>query len=138
MRIPRLIEMLFGSGGSKAERQAALRRRASLLDFVREDMASLKRELGAGDRDRVDGYLESVREVERRLQAAEAGVRENPLPDLSGRRVLVVDDNEMALRSLLSCIKSTGAMPVSATTPDTTTAPARVRARPSWGDAFAP
>lgn len=80
---PRLVfEMLFGSGGTKAERQAALRRRASLLDFLRDDMASLKRELGAADRDRVDGYLESVREVERRIQAAEAGVRENPLPDL--------------------------------------------------------
>jgi hypothetical protein len=58
---PRLVfEMLFGAGGTTKERQAALRRRASLLDFVREDMASLKRELGANDRDRIDGYLESV------------------------------------------------------------------------------
>jgi hypothetical protein len=45
-------------------------------------MAKLKRELGPEDRARVDGYLETVREVERRIQKAEAGVEENPLPDL--------------------------------------------------------
>src|SRR5437763_127406 len=39
---PRLVfESLFGDGGSKADRQAALRRRASLLDFVKEDIARL-------------------------------------------------------------------------------------------------
>lgn len=80
---PRLVfESLFGAGGSKAERQAALRQRASLLDFVREDMAKLKRDLGPSDRAKVDGYLETVREVERRIQKAEADVNENPLPDL--------------------------------------------------------
>ncbi len=80
---PRLVfEKLFGEGGSKAERQAALRKRASLLDFVKEDMASLKRELGASDREKVDHYLDSIREVERRIQKAEVSVQENPEPDL--------------------------------------------------------
>lgn len=80
---PRLVfENLFGAGGTKAERAAALKRRASLLDFVKEDMARLKRDLGPSDRSKVDGYLDSVREVERRIQKAEAGVNENPLPDL--------------------------------------------------------
>jgi hypothetical protein len=80
---PRLVfEQLFGEGGSPAERKAALRRRASLLDFVKEDIASLKRELGSSDRSRIDGYLDSVREVERRIQMAESGVEESPLPDL--------------------------------------------------------
>src|SRR5262249_38408918 len=80
---PRLVfEMLFGGGGSKAERQAALRRRASLLDFVKDDIARLNRELGAADRAKVQHYLESVREVERRIQKAEASVADNPLPDL--------------------------------------------------------
>src|SRR6187399_2963700 len=65
---PRLVfENLFGEGGSKKDRQAALRRRASLLDFVREDMSRLAKELGSQDRDRVNQYLESVREVERRI-----------------------------------------------------------------------
>jgi hypothetical protein len=80
---PRLVfETLFGEGGSPAERQAALRRRASLLDLVKEDVASLKREVGVADRDRVDQYLESVRDVERRIQKAERDVKDNPLPDL--------------------------------------------------------
>ena len=80
---PRLVfEMLFGEGGSPAERRAALRQRASLLDFIGNDLASLRRNLGAADRSRVDGYLEAVREVERRIQQAEADAREHPLPDL--------------------------------------------------------
>jgi len=80
---PRLVfEKLFGEGGSKADRQAALQKRASLLDFVKEDMAALKRELGASDRERVDHYLDSVRETEHRIQKAEASVVDNPEPDL--------------------------------------------------------
>src|SRR4051794_5103030 len=80
---PRLVfETLFGEGGSRADRQAALRRRASLLDFVKDDMARLGRELGPADRTRVDQYLEAVRDVERRIQRAERDVADNPLPDL--------------------------------------------------------
>ena len=80
---PRLVfESLFGDGGNKAQRQARLKQRASLLDMVKEDMASLQRELGPSDRRRVAEYLESVREVERQIQKAEATVHDNPLPDL--------------------------------------------------------
>ena len=80
---PRLVfEMLFGEGGTPAERRAALHQRASLLDWIGNDLASLRRNLGAADRSRVDDYLEAVREVERRIQQAEADVREHPLPDL--------------------------------------------------------
>ena len=80
---PRMVfEMLFGEGGDKAQRQAALRKRASLLDFMKDDISRLQRELGAADRERVGHYLESVRDVERRIQKAERGVAENPLPDL--------------------------------------------------------
>ncbi|MEM7392092.1 MAG: DUF1552 domain-containing protein [Verrucomicrobiota bacterium] len=80
---PRLVfETLFGEGNSREEREAALRQRASLLDYVKEDMLKLQRELGPADRARVTDYLDSVREVERRIQKAEAGVKENPQPDL--------------------------------------------------------
>jgi len=80
---PRIVfERLFGEGGSLAERQAALRRRSSLLDWITEDMASLRRELGPADRRRVNEYLDTVREVERRIQRAEANTVDNPLPDL--------------------------------------------------------
>src|SRR5881397_1289224 len=80
---PRIVfESLFGEGGSMADRQAALRKKASLLDWFNEDIARLKRELGPGDRARVSHYLETVREVERRIQKAEADAVDNRLPDL--------------------------------------------------------
>ncbi len=80
---PRMVfQRLFGEGGSVAERRVALHKRASLLDWVMEDLASLKKELGMADRVRVDQYLDSVREVERQIQRAEAGAVDNPLPDL--------------------------------------------------------
>src|SRR5438034_9133856 len=70
---PRMVfERLFGEGGSLEARRAALRKRASLLDWVTEDMASLQRELGPADRRRVSEYLDTVREVERRIQKAAA------------------------------------------------------------------
>ena len=80
---PRMVfETLFGDGGSMADRRAALRKRASLLDWITEDIASLKRKLGPGDQARVSQYLDTVREVERRIQKAEADAADNPLPDL--------------------------------------------------------
>ncbi|MFT5499604.1 MAG: hypothetical protein ACI9TH_005020 [Kiritimatiellia bacterium] len=80
---PRLVfEQLFGLGGTKADRKAALRKRASLLDFVKEDMTRLRNDLGTNDRVKVDEYLESVREVERRIQQAESKVEHTALPDL--------------------------------------------------------
>jgi hypothetical protein len=80
---PRIVfESLFGEGGSIAERRTALRKRASLLDSFNDDLARLKRDLGPADRARISHYLETVREVERRIQKAEADTAENPLPDL--------------------------------------------------------
>jgi len=80
---PRIVfEGLFGEGGSMAERQAALRKKASLLDWFNEDIARLNRKLGPGDRARVSQYLDTVREVERRIQKAEADAAEHPLRDL--------------------------------------------------------
>jgi hypothetical protein len=80
---PRVVfERLFGEGGSNEERRKALGRRASLLDWVHEDIARLQRQLGPGDKTKVDEYLNTVREVERRIEKAEAQTRDNLLPDL--------------------------------------------------------
>jgi hypothetical protein len=80
---PRIVfESLFGEGGTAAERRAALLKRASLLDWFNEDITRLNRNLGPGDRARVSQYLDTVREVERRIQKAEADSKDNPLPDL--------------------------------------------------------
>jgi Protein of unknown function (DUF1552) len=80
---PRIVfERLFGEGGNAADRRAALKRRASLLDWVRDDIARLQSTLGADDRRRVDQYLDSIREVERRIQKAESDAGGDQLPDL--------------------------------------------------------
>jgi uncharacterized protein DUF1552 len=80
---PRIVfERLFGEGGSSADRRAAMKRRASLLDWVRDDISRLQSTLGADDRRRVDQYLGSIREVERRIQKAESDTDGDRLPDL--------------------------------------------------------
>ncbi len=80
---PRIVfEMLFGEGGTAEDRRAALRKRASLLDSITSEMKRLQTQLGAGDRNKVSDYLESIREVERRIRQAELTSRDNPLPDL--------------------------------------------------------
>ncbi len=80
---PRIVfERLFGEGGSIADRRAALKKRASLLDSVTEEIARLNNQLGPADRARVGHYLETVREVERRIQKAEADASDHTLPDL--------------------------------------------------------
>ena len=80
---PRMVfDTLFGEGGSTADRSAALEKRASLLDSLTEEITRLQNKLGPRDRSRVDQYLQTIREVERRIQQAEANTLENPLPDL--------------------------------------------------------
>jgi Protein of unknown function (DUF1552) len=80
---PRIVfERLFGEGGSPTDRRSALKRRASLLDFVRDDISRLQTTLGADDRRRVGQYLDSIREVERRIQKAESDAGGDHLPDL--------------------------------------------------------
>jgi hypothetical protein len=80
---PRIVfERLFGEGGPAPVRRAALRSRASLLDSFNDDVARLKQRVGISDRVRIDQYLDSIREVERQIERAEAGVSENTTPDL--------------------------------------------------------
>ena len=80
---PRVVfERLFGDGGKPERRRAELRKSASILDWMTADMARLRRQLGPGDRTRVNEYLDSVREVERRIQKAEQQADGTPLPDL--------------------------------------------------------
>ena len=69
---PRVVfERLFGEGGTAAERLVESRRDRSILDWVTDDVAGLRRQLGATDQLRVTEYLDSVREVERRIQLSE-------------------------------------------------------------------
>ncbi len=59
---------MFGQGNTAAERQAILGTTTSLLDYVTDATASLNRKLDAADRVKVAEYLDSVREVEQRVE----------------------------------------------------------------------
>ena len=79
---PRVIfERLFGDGGSSEERLARTRAAGSILDSVVAEAQQLARSLGPGDTRKLDEYLDSVREIERRIQSAEArGAQDIALP----------------------------------------------------------
>jgi len=78
-----LFERLFGDGGTPEQRQAELATNASLLDAVMEDMSRYQRQLGTSDKVKVDEYLDTVREVERRIQMSQAQSDRAQLPDLT-------------------------------------------------------
>ena len=72
IRDPRVaFEQLFGVGGTAAERAARTRSTGSVLDWITTRVGQLQRELGAADRQRMDQYLENIREIERRIQHVE-------------------------------------------------------------------
>jgi hypothetical protein len=66
----KVFERMFGQGGSPAERQARLEEDKSILDALTLQIRDLQRSLGQKDKVAVDDYLESVREIERRIQVA--------------------------------------------------------------------
>jgi hypothetical protein len=73
IRDPRVaFDQLFGAGGTPAERIARRRTNKSILDWIAGRVATLKRELGPNDLERLDRYLNNVREIERRIQSVEA------------------------------------------------------------------
>ncbi len=79
---PRVVfERLFGSIDSTdpAERTARLHRQGSIIDSVLDKVNGLEGQLGHHDRVKFGEYLESVREIERRIQNAETNGRELPL-----------------------------------------------------------
>jgi hypothetical protein len=83
---PRLVfERLFGSG-TPAERKANYQFRQqqqhSILDFVLDDARTLQKDLGGRDREKLDDYLTSVRDVERRIQMAEKTFGDPANPDV--------------------------------------------------------
>ncbi len=80
---PRVVfERLFGDGGSAAQRLARMKTNASILDSVMQEVGSLNATLGPCDRTKLDEYLQSVREIEQRIQNVEArGIQSVDLPN---------------------------------------------------------
>ncbi len=73
IRNPRIaFDLLFGAGNNNEDRVSRRQANRSILDWIVGETASLKRDLGAADRVRLDKYLADIRELERRIQAVEA------------------------------------------------------------------
>jgi hypothetical protein len=68
----KLFQRLFGQGDTPEEREALAARYTSILDVVADQAAALQKRVGATDRAMLSDYLESVREIERRVQKMEA------------------------------------------------------------------
>ncbi len=72
IRNPRIaFDLLFGAGNNNADRLTRREANRSILDWIVGETASLKRNLGGADKQRLDKYLEDIRELERRIQAVE-------------------------------------------------------------------
>ena len=79
---PRLVfERLFSNGKDREHKESRLRReryKKSILDFVLEDAKSLEKRLGYTDKRKLDEYLTSVRELEKRVVASAGSSVELP------------------------------------------------------------
>jgi hypothetical protein len=68
---PRVVfERLFGDGTSPEERLRGRKQNASILDSVTRELGTFKRDLGEGDKARLDTYVDNIRELERRIRIA--------------------------------------------------------------------
>jgi uncharacterized protein DUF1552 len=80
---PRVVfERLFGDGASAEARLRDRRRNASILDAVIGQLGSFKSNLGAGDKARLDTYVDNIRELERRIRIAMEHSIEEPTADV--------------------------------------------------------
>ena len=77
------FERLFGDSATTeaGARRARMQEKGSILDSLLGEVAGLQRKVGAADRSRLSGYLESLRDVERRIQRALEYTGEVPVTD---------------------------------------------------------
>jgi hypothetical protein len=95
IRDPRVaFDTLFGAGSTPEDRLARMRTNRSILDWVTGRISSLSRELGPSDREKLERYLDNVREVERRIEIVEARNRSGEERELPGAPAGVPDHFE--------------------------------------------
>ena len=91
---PRLVfDRMFGDGATAKERMQRIETQRSILDAVTGQVRRLQGDLGAKDRNRVAEYLDSVREIERRIQISERQAA-NPNLDVPASPTGIPDDFE--------------------------------------------
>jgi hypothetical protein len=76
------FERLFGDGASTEERLRDRQRNASILDAVVGQLGTFKTSLGAGDKARIDTYVDNIRELERRIKIAMSNAVKEPDGDV--------------------------------------------------------
>jgi len=80
----KVFEKLFGQGNTAEERQSRGDENTSILDAITSDTNELRSRLGAQDKSKLNDYMESVREIERRVQKMGKGVSSDlKLPELA-------------------------------------------------------
>ena len=85
IRNPRVaFDLLFGAGGTEQERASRRRMHTSILDWITADIAAMKNDIGGADRERLEHYLDNVREIERRIALVEARNDSNEERELPG------------------------------------------------------
>ena len=101
IRDPRVaFDMLFGSGVTPADRAARRETRKSILDWIGGEVERVRRQVGAGDRQRLDRYLDNAREIERRIEAVEAHNRSGEARELPDAPAGVPDSFSEHMRLL--------------------------------------
>ncbi len=99
VRDPRVVfDQLFGAGGSPQARSARRKTTVSILDWITRDVARLQMELGPSDRNRMNEYLDDIREIERRIQRIEAHNAGGETRELPAAPVGVPDSFEEHVR----------------------------------------
>jgi len=100
---PRVVfERLFGDGGTAAQRQKRVKETGSILDSLSEEVNSLGKSLGSGDRTKLNEYMDSIREIESRIQNTEAQSQHSiELPD---RPVDVPDSFDEYTKTMLDLV----------------------------------
>jgi hypothetical protein len=88
------LRRVFGELFGSPDVMQRLARRSSILDLVGEQARGLSRQLGNHDRRRFDDYLQSVRDVESRLQADRGYFSTRPLPIKAEEMTLDVDPQQ--------------------------------------------
>ncbi|HVG56456.1 MAG TPA: DUF1552 domain-containing protein [Vicinamibacterales bacterium] len=91
---PRVVfDRMFGDGATAKERMQRIETQRSILDAVTGQVRRLQGDLGTKDRNRVAEYLDSVREIERRIQISERQAA-NPNLDVPASPTGIPDDFE--------------------------------------------
>jgi len=99
----KLFIRLFGQGDNATERASLSKHYGSVLDMVGDEIKDLERVVGPSDKAMLSDYLETVREMERRLEKMEArDLSKVDIPNAPGEAQLPIDQHINLLFDLVA------------------------------------